>query len=68
MFGNGVVVPIIHEALEGGWGVAEAEHHDLRLVEASSCFKGCLMRVCLFDLNVIVPLAHIKLGIYSRAS
>ena len=68
MFGDRSAVPVVHEGLEGGRRVAEAKHHNARLVETPTCFERCFVGVGLLNANVVVPLAYIKLGVKSCAA
>ena len=65
MLGNSAAVPVIHEGLKSSWGVAQAKHHDVWLVEATSCFEGRLVCICFLHVNVIVSLLHIELCVES---
>ena len=39
---------MIHEALEGGWGITQAKGHDQKLIVALMSFTSNLRNVCLF--------------------
>ena len=65
MFGYGLTVPVIHEGLERGGRVAEAKHHNTRLVETSARLKRCLVSVGLLDPDIVVSLPYIELGVES---
>ena len=66
MFGDSLVVSVVHEGLEGGWGVAKAKHHDAWLVEATPCFEGRLVCIFFLHANVIVSLPHVELCVELR--
>ena len=53
---------MIHECLEGQWGVAEAKKHDSRFIEAKRGDKCCFPLIFLLNANVIITPSHIELG------
>ena len=52
---NQVLQNVVHECLEGGKGVGEAEEHDGWLVHASVGPESSLPLISFFDSNIIVP-------------
>ena len=52
----------VHKGLEGCQGVGQFEQHHLRFEEASVCGECGLPFIIGFDLNVVILLAHVKLG------
>ena len=65
VFGNSSAVSVVHKGLESGGRIAEAKHHDSRLVEAAACFEGRFVCVGLLNANVIVALAHVEFRVES---
>ena len=53
---------VVHQPLEGSWGVAEAEWHHSELVVSVSCPERSLGDVLLFDPNLVVSRSKIQLG------
>ena len=53
---------VVHEALEGGGGIGEAEGDDGEIVVAVPRSKGGLLDVGLLDADLVVALAEINLG------
>ena len=53
---------VIHELLEHCWGVGESKAHYSWFKEALMCDKGSLPLVAIFDADVVVSPADIKLG------
>ena len=51
----------IHEGLKGGRGVAETKSHDEGFEEAFLALKGGFPFIALFDTNVVVTPADVKL-------
>jgi hypothetical protein len=45
---------MIHEALEGGWGITQAKGHDQKLIVALMSSKGSLGNVYLFHMYLVV--------------
>ena len=61
-FCNHVSEGVIHELLECRWGVGESKEHHSWFKEAFMCDEGGLPLVAIFDANIVVPPADIKLG------
>src|SRR6266404_5320139 len=53
---------VIHEGLEGGWGIAEAKGHDEWFKYAQRCFKSSFPLVFMTDTNVVVSPTDVELG------
>ena len=53
---------VIHELLKSRWGIGESEEHHSWFKEAFMCDEGGLPLVAIFDANIVVPPADIKLG------
>ena len=53
---------VIHHVLKSGWGVAQAKIHDHWFVEAVLGFEHCFVLIAVFDVYIIEPSFHIKLG------
>ena len=51
---------MIHECLEGQWGVAEAKKHDGRFIEAKGGDKHCFPFIFFSNANIIITPSHIK--------
>ena len=51
---------MIHECLEGWWGIAEAEKHNCGFVKAKGGDKCCLPLVFLLNANIVITLSHIE--------
>ena len=51
---------MIHECLEGWWGIAEAEKHDCGLIKTKGGDKCCLPLVFLSDANVVITPLYVK--------
>jgi hypothetical protein len=51
---------MIHEALEGGWGITQAKGHDQKLIVALMISKGNLRNVFLFHTYLVVARTKIK--------
>ena len=66
--GYGSAVSVVHERLKRGGRVAEAKHHNTRLVETSARLECRLVSVGLLDPDVIVSLPHVELGVESCAA
>ena len=53
---------VVHEALEGGGGVGEAEWDDGELEVAVAGAEGCLLDVGILDSDLVVALAEVDFG------
>ena len=53
---------MIHECLEGRWGIAEAKKHDCGFIEAKGGDKCCFPLVFFSNANVIITPSYIELG------
>ena len=53
---------IIHEVLEGPWGVAESEGHNLVLVEAIATPEGGLPLFSWRNSEAVVPISYVQFG------
>jgi hypothetical protein len=54
------VKDMIHEALEGGGGITQAEGHEKKLIVALMSSKGSLRNVCLFHTDLVVATQFIQ--------
>ena len=61
-FGDHISEGVIHEPLECGRGVGKPEEHHRRFKEAFMRDEGGLPLVAIFDVNVVVPPADVKLS------
>ena len=61
-FCNYVSEGVIHELLECCWGVGESEEHHSRFKKVFVCDEGSFSLVAVFDANIVVPPANVKLG------
>ena len=52
---------MIHECLEGWWGIAEAKEHDCGFIKAEGSDKCCFPLVFLLNANVVITPLYIKL-------
>jgi hypothetical protein len=59
---DGALENAVHHALKRGRRVGEAEEHDVRHKVAELCFEGSFVAIFPPDTDIIVALAHIKLG------
>ena len=53
---------MIHECLEGQWGITEAKKHDCRFIETKGGDKCCLPLIFFSNANVIITPSHIEFG------
>ena len=60
-FQDHICEDMIHECLEGRWGVAEAKNHDGGLIEAKGGDKCCFPLIFFSNVNVIITPSYIKL-------
>jgi hypothetical protein len=51
---------MIHENLEGGWGITQAKGHDQKIIVALMNSKGSLGNACLFHTYMVVARTNIK--------
>ena len=51
---------MVHECLEGQWGVAKAKEHDCGFIEAKGGDKHCFPLIFFLNANVIISPSHIK--------
>jgi len=63
-FGDHVPERVVHESLESGGGVGEAEEHDRWFEEAFVSDEGCFPLVSVFDADVVVAPSNIEFGEY----
>ena len=61
-FGNHVTKRVVHEPLEHGGGVGKSEEHYRWFEEALMCDESGLPLVTVFDADVVVPPADVKLS------
>ena len=61
-FSDHVSKRVVHEMLECGGGVAEAEEHDGRCKESFVSNEDYLPLVSIFDLNVVIPPMNVEFG------
>ena len=61
-FGNHVSERVIHESLEGGGGVAQAEEHYGGFEQSFVGDKGCFPLVSISDADVVVSPSDVKFG------
>ena len=55
---------MIHECLEGGWGVAEAKEQDSGFKESHQGDKGCFPLILFSEADVVVSPSYVELGEY----
>ena len=53
---------MIHERLEGGWGIAKPEKHDCGFIEAKGSDECSLPLIFPTDVNVAVTPSYIEFG------
>ena len=53
---------VVHEPLKCCWGIGESKEHHGWFEEAFMCDEGGLPLVAIFDVNVVVSPADVKLG------
>ena len=53
---------MVHEGLEGWWGIAETEKHDCRFIEAKGSNEHSLPLIFLSNVNVVITPSYIKIG------
>ena len=53
---------MVHHVLEGGGGVAEAEIHNHRFIEAILRFERCFMLVSVFDPDFVKAPFYVEFG------
>ena len=53
---------MVHHVLKGGGGIAEAEIHNHRFIEAVLCFERRFMLVSVFDPHLVKAPFYIKFG------
>ena len=53
---------MIHEGLEGWWGIAETEKHDCGFIEAEGSDKCSFPLIFLSNVNVVITPSHIEFG------
>jgi hypothetical protein len=68
MFCNGGAEDVVHEGLECGWQITEAEVHHRWLEQSTSCFEHGFVFVSFSDAYVVVSLADIELGEYDGSA
>ena len=61
-FGDHVSEGVIHEMLECGWRVGEAEEHDGGFNEAFMGDKGGFPLVAIFDVDIVIAPTDVKFG------
>src|SRR6267154_6090650 len=52
----------VHVSLEGGWGVAETEKHDIGFEQPISCRKDCLPAIVGVDAYIVITGPDVDLG------
>ena len=61
-FSNHITEGVVHETLEGGGGVGEAEEHHGGFEETFVGDEGCFPLVTVLDSHIVVPPSYVELG------
>ena len=61
-FGDHILEGIVHESLESGRGITQAEEHDSWFKEAFVGDKHCFPLISILDVNIVVSRANIHLS------
>src|ERR1700677_1105148 len=64
VFGDDLLVNLVHHCLKCGRGVTKAEEHDRGFEEAMACFEGRFVFVAFLDTHIVISPAYIQLGEY----
>ena len=57
-----ILIDVVHECLESGWGIAEAKGHYCGFIESEGRLEGSFVFISFADLNIVVSPSNIKLG------
>ena len=57
-----VAEDVVHEGLEGGWGIGETEGHDEGFKMTIACAESCLPFISLSNANEVVSASKVEFG------
>src|ERR1700689_2941272 len=57
-----ILIDVVHERLESGWGIAKAESHYCGFIKSKGRLEGSFVFISFADSNIVVSPSNIKLG------